>query len=374
MFRPDNTLHIPQADPSKLFIRFLPQIIEAIQGVIHSKQYILGRAVEDFESALAAYLGSGPCVGVGSGTDAVYLALRAVGVKRGDEVITTSLTAAGTGQAILLCGAIPRFADVDYRTRCLSAGAVEAAITPRTVAIVPVHLYGQPANMPDLLKIANNYGLAVVEDCAQALGAHIHGRKVGTFGQAAAFSFYPTKNLGALGDGGAVACNVPALANRVRALRSYGWKNGVRESCLVAGNSRLDAVQASVLSVLLPYLDENNQKRASLARRYINSLSLPGLDLPEYVDGATYHQFVVACSKREELRLFLAECGIGAELHYSPPLHKQPVFAQYGNDALPVTEKLSERVLSLPIQPEVTERHLDYITAAVTEWARSLQK
>lgn len=374
MFRPDKTLLIPQADPSRRFIRFLPQINEAIQRVIQSKQYILGPAVENFESSLAAYLGVGHCVGVGSGTDAVYLALRAAGVKHGDEVITSSLTAAGTGQAILLCGAVPRFADVDYRTRCLSPRAVENAITPRTAAIVPVHLYGQPADMPVLLEIARKHGLAVVEDCAQALGAHINGRRVGTFGQAAAFSFYPTKNLGALGDGGAVVCNDSALAARIRALRSYGWENGVRVSCMVAGNSRLDAIQAAVLSALLPYLDENNRERARLTQQYVSRLSSLDLHLPEYSDGAIYHQFVLACRNREELRLHLAERGIGTEIHYDPPLHRQPVFARYVHDALPVTEKLSEHILSLPIQPEVTEPHLDYIIAAVTEWTDSLQK
>ncbi|MCL2458461.1 MAG: DegT/DnrJ/EryC1/StrS family aminotransferase [Desulfobulbus sp.] len=359
---------IPQADPARRFARFLPAIHEAIASCLGSGRYILGPAVERFENDFAEYLGASHCVGVASGTDALLLALQAVGIGPGDEVITVALTAAGTAQAILLCGAQPCFVDVDPLTRCMDPKAAVAAITTRTAAILPVHLYGQPADMSALVEIAKRYGLALIEDCAQAHGAHIAGRKLGTFGQAAAFSLYPTKNLGAPGDAGAVICSDPATATRLRALRSYGWEDGSRISSLTAGNSRLDALHATVLSVLLPHLDEHNQERRHLARAYFSALQDLPFGLPPDDEGAVYHQFALTCEKQEQLRLHLSARGISTAIHYTPPLHLQPAFMGKEQDALPVTESLARTLLSLPIQPEVAWPHLDYIIKSITTW------
>ena len=263
---------IPQAAPSLRIARFRSEVDAAIARVIDAGEYILGTAVEDFERSFAAYLGVKHVVGVGNGTDAITLALKASGVGRGAEVIAPALTAAGTAQGILATGAVVRFADVDDQTRCLDPDAVAAAITGNTVAIVAVHLFGQPCNIQGLRRVTERYGLLLLEDAAQAHGATIAGRKIGSLGSAAAFSFYPTKPLGAIGDGGAVATNDGVIAARVRALRLYGWEAPDRVSHVVAGNSRLDSIQASVLLALLPKLDAGNSERTSVAFEYGRAL------------------------------------------------------------------------------------------------------
>jgi len=357
---------IPQAAPGLRFARYRTEIDEAIARVIAGGHYILGPAVETFETAFSAWLGIEHCIGVSSGTDALSLALRALGVGPGDEVITTSLTAAGTGLAILHCGAEPVFVDVHPTTRCIDPLAVEAAIGPRTAAILPVHLFGQAANMPALMEIAARHGLAVVEDCAQAHGTTIDGRKVGTFGNAAAFSFYPTKNLGAIGDGGAIVTNDPALAAKVRALRCYGWQDAERISASAGFNARLDELQAAVLLVLLPHVEEGNRERRTLAAEYRRNLDSCGAGLPDDDAGAVYHQFAVACEQREALaRYLLTQESIHTTVHFFPALHEQPVFLRAGQARLPVTEKLSRQLLSLPIQPEVAAPCISRLTDAV---------
>jgi dTDP-4-amino-4,6-dideoxygalactose transaminase len=356
----------PQASPPRRVARFRSEIDAAILRVVDLGHYILGPEVESFEAAFAAYLGISHCVGVGSGTDAIALALKALGVKPGDEVITVALTAAGTAQAILQCGATPVFVDVDPLTRCIDINAFAAAITARTTAVVPVHLFGQPADMAPLTRIAEKAGLAVVEDCAQAHGAMIGGRRVGAFGHAGAFSFYPSKNLGGIGDGGAIVCPDAALAARMRSLRVYGWDDGNRISRCAAGNSRLDEIQAAILSVLLPHLDAGNTERRALAEEYRRRFSGLPLGLPVDDPGAVYHQYAVTCADRDALRRHLLdEAGIQTAIHYTPALHQQPAFMTARALRLPETEALAASLVSLPIQPEIAGAAVDRIAEAV---------
>lgn len=359
---------IPQADPARRFARFRSEIDAAIDRVVSGSHYILGPAIEEFEASFAAYAGVGHCIGVASGTDALALALRSLDIGPGDEVITVALTFCGTAQAILHCGATPRFVDVDPATRCIDPGAVEAAITPETAAIMPVHLFGQPADMPRLMEIANRHGLAVVEDCAQAHGASIAGRKLGSFGHASAFSFYPTKNLGCIGDGGAVVTDDAALAAKLRSLRHYGWQGDDRISSTLGFNSRLDELQAAILSVLLGHLDEANAERRRLAAEYYRSLGGLVLGMPPDDSGAVYHQFAIACERRDDLsRRLLQEAGIATAVHYHPPLHLHPAFKASVAGALPHTESLAARLLSLPIQPEVASDKIQAISEAIAK-------
>lgn len=345
---------IPQAAPPRRIARFRREVAAAITGVLDGPGYILGAAVAAFEREFAAHAGRAHGVGVASGTDAIALALRALGVGRGDEVILPALTFSGTAQAVLHCGAVPRFADVDPVTRCLDPGAAVARVTPRTAAIVPVHLFGHPADMPALMALAERHGLAVVEDCAQSHGASLGGRALGTFGHAAAYSFYPTKNLGCAGDGGAVLTDDPDLAARLRSLRNYGFEGGERISRALGFNSRLDEVQAAILSALLPHLAAGNGERRAIAVRYRDLLP-PGIGLPPDDPGCVYHQFAVTHPDRDGLMRHLARRGVGTAIHYAPPLHQHPAFAGSADtDApLPVTDALAASLLSLPIQPEV---------------------
>jgi dTDP-3-amino-3,4,6-trideoxy-alpha-D-glucose transaminase len=345
--------------------RYRAEIDAAIASVIGNGRYILGPAVEAFEDAFASYLGIAHCIGVNSGTDALALSLRALGIGTGSEVITTALTASGTAQAILHCGARPYFVDIDPLTGCIDPHAVANAINTKTAAIVPVHLFGQPASMRKLVGVAEAHGLAVVEDCAQAHGATIEGRKVGTFGHAAAFSFYPTKNLGGIGDGGAIVTNDASLAAKLKALRCYGWHDDSRISGSLGFNSRLDEVQAAVLTVLLRHLDEGNRERREVAAKF-RGLEETGISLPFDDPGCVYHQFAITCHDRGALRKYLHEsAGIETSIHYCPALHQQPAFQTGATFHLPQTERLSRQLLSLPIQPEVAGPNLAYIIEAL---------
>lgn len=367
---------IEASSPRLRFARFSAAVQEAVRIVLAGDRFILGREVDRFEAAFAAYLGVDHCVGVNSGTDALVLALKALGIGAGDEVVTASMTASATGVAILLTGARPRFVDVDVETRCLDLDLIEAALTPHTVAVLPVHLHGYPVPMPRLMEIARRHRLAVIEDCAQAHGARIDGRPVGSFGDIAAFSFYPTKNLGCPGDGGVVATNDPALARRTRGLRSYGWFDERRISTEVGHNSRLDEIQAAVLNVLLPHLDEGNQERTALAGRYRVLLHGADIGLPAANGGAVHHQFAISVPRRDAVRAALRErAGIETGIHYPVPLHLQPLFADCAATSLPVTEHLAQSMMSLPIQPEVVGDNLEYIARSVrkgvAEWTAS---
>ena len=359
---------IPQAAPGLRFARYRQSVKEAIDRVLDGSSFILGPQLEAFEQAFASFIGVKHCVGVNSGTDAISLALRALGIGPGDEVITSALTAAGTAHGILQTGASLRFSDIDPQTRCLDPRAVAASITTRTAAIVPVHLHGYPADIVEFAAIADRHGLVIMEDCAQAHGTYVQGRKAGTFGAAAAFSFYPTKNLGAVGDGGAVITNDDSVAARLRSLRCYGWTGQDRISSELAFNSRLDELQASILLSLLAHLEAGNDERRTIARQYREGLANTKAKLPPHSEGCVYHQFAIACDNRDELARFLREeCAIDTALHYWPPLHHQPAFANIGIADLPITDMISAQILSLPIQPEVAQGRTERIIAALVK-------
>jgi dTDP-4-amino-4,6-dideoxygalactose transaminase len=362
---------IPQAAPHLRIARFRSEIDSAIASVVGNSSYILGPAVTVFEDAFAAYTGAGYCVGVNSGTDALALCLRALGIGAGDEVITTALTASATALAILQCGAKPHFVDVSPVSRCIDPAAIAAAVNARTAAIMPVHLFGHPADMPAIMKLAERQALAVIEDCAHAHGATLAGRHVGTFGTAGAFSFYPTKNLGALGDAGAIITGDAALNDRLRRMRNYGFEGSRYVSAGLGFNSRLDTLQAAVLLALLPYLDDNNRERRTIAAGYEKRLSTVNIDLPAAAPGAVYHQFAIACAQRDALADGLRAAGIQTAIHYAPALHQHPAFAESPRGLLAVTEALAKRLLSLPIQPEVAADHVDPIASAILHIIKS---
>jgi dTDP-4-amino-4,6-dideoxygalactose transaminase len=304
---------------------------------------------------------------VGNGTSAIQLALQGLGIGPGDEVVTVSHTATFTALGIAATGATPVFVDVDERSQTMSPEAMRQAITQRTRAIVPVHLYGRPADLSALDAIAAPLGLPIVEDAAQAHGASIAGRKVGTFGAAGCFSFYPSKNLGALGDAGAIVTNDDALAGRLRQLRNGGQSDRYTHS-LVGVNSRLDELQAAILRALLPELDSFNEKRRAIAERYFGALSsIPGLELPERdrpEHSSVWHLFVVRHQERDRLRETLLEFGVEAQIHYRTPSHLQPAFSA-SRHHLPVTERLAREVLSLPNGPELDDPQVDAVVDAV---------
>ncbi|HKB40142.1 MAG TPA: DegT/DnrJ/EryC1/StrS family aminotransferase, partial [Gemmataceae bacterium] len=326
------------ADPGAGYLAHKGAIDAAVRRVLESGWYILGQEAAAFEAEFARYLGVRHAVGVGSGTDALHLALRACGVGPGDAVITASHTAVATVAAIELAGAAPVLVDIDPRSFTLDPNRLEQAVAEhggrgrassagRLKAVIPVHLYGHPADMPAVMDIARRHDLIVIEDCAQAHGAAVERRKVGTWGHLAAFSFYPTKNLGALGDGGAVVTNDPQTAERARLLREYGWRERYKSE--VAGmNTRLDELQAAVLRVKLRHLDRENARRRELARTYDAALSATPLVLPRPrgdVDHV-YHLYVVRSQQRDELRASLKADGIGTSIHYPTPVHLQPAY------------------------------------------------
>jgi dTDP-4-amino-4,6-dideoxygalactose transaminase len=356
---------IPQADPSRRFQRLDSEVQGAIRRVFESGQFILGGEVSAFEDEFASYLGVGHAVGVSSGTQAITLALQSLGIGAGDEVLTTSLTSAATALGIEAAGARVVFVDVERTSRCIDPAAIEAAIGPATAAIVPVHLHGFPAAMHDIMRIATRHGLAVVEDCAQSHGASIGGRRTGSFGHAAAFSFYPTKPLGAAGDGGAVVTGDPAVAERIRRLGNCGFDNARR--CVEPGvNGRLDELQAAILRVQLPTLDAENGRRRALAARYRALLDDERVELPARGDGEIYHQFCVALDRRDAIRRHLSTAHrIQTAVHYSPPVHQHPHFGR--SQSLPVTEDLAARLLSLPIQSDVVAGRSERIASALLE-------
>jgi dTDP-4-amino-4,6-dideoxygalactose transaminase len=365
---------IPVADPGAETAALRSSIQEAIERVVASGTYILGHETAAFEGEWAAYLGLSHCVGTASGTDAIALALRAVGVERDDEVVTVSHTAVATVAAIELIGAIPVFVDIDPVTRCMDPDLIAGAVTAKTKAILPVHLYGQPAPMESILAIAESYGLAVVEDCAQAHGAAIAGRKVGTFGQAAAFSFYPTKNLGALGDGGAVVTADGAVAQRVRELREYGWRERY-VSHVPGGNSRLDELQAAVLRVKLPQLDQRNARRRSIADRYRQSIVGADLVPPVRMPSISHamHLFVIESEDRPAFEASCHRRGIRTARHYPMPIHRQPAYAGRirGGERLPMTEQMADRIVTLPCFPDEREDHILRVCEQLRAWTDS---
>jgi dTDP-4-amino-4,6-dideoxygalactose transaminase len=372
---------IPQSSPKAGYLAHRKEIDAAIRRVLDSGWYILGPEVAGFEREFAAYLGASYALGVASGTDALQLALRAVGVGPGDAVLTVSHTATATVAAIELIGALPIFVDIEPRFFTMEPNALEETLRerdrtlqPRPKAVVPVHLYGHPCDMTAIMEIADRYDLRVVEDCAQSHGARWRGRMTGTWGHAAAFSFYPTKNLGALGDGGAVITNDSAVAERIRMLREYGWRERYI-SAIPGDNSRLDEIQAAILRAKLPYLDRDNARRIQIAREYDDALhDLSDLMLPQTNTEAehVFHQYVVRTRKRDALQTYLRERGIGTLIHYPVPIHKQPAYARYtGEKPLTDTDAAADAVLSLPLYPELTDAAVSTITQTIQTWAAS---
>jgi len=366
---------IPQTNPKANYLAHKETIDAAIARVLESGWYILGSEVAAFEREFAAYLGVKQAVGVASGTDALSLALRACGVGPGDFVLTVSHTAVATVAAIGLCGATPVFVDIDQDGYTMDPDRLEDSIKRfhggRLKAVVPVHLYGHPVDMRAIAEVARRYDLRVIEDCAQSHGATFRGKQTGTLGHIAAFSFYPTKNLGALGDGGLVATDSPELAEKVRLFREYGWKERY-VSAVEGQNSRLDELQAAVLRVKLPHLDTENESRRRIAAIYQSVLAGVGPVLPKTGSDVAhvFHQFVIRTPRRDELKAYLKERGIGTLIHYPVPVHRQPAYARRsrGGEHLPNTEKIAGQILSLPMFPELREEHALTVARKIREW------
>jgi dTDP-4-amino-4,6-dideoxygalactose transaminase len=364
------------ADPKASYLAHKDEIDEAIHRVLDSGWYILGQEVTGFEKEFAAYIGVGNAIGVASGTDALELALRSCGIGPGDGVITVSHTAVATVAAVELAGAIPILVDIDPCTYTMDPNRLEDTIKQqgagRLKAIIPVHLYGHPADMAAIMDIAGRHGLSVIEDCAQSHGAAIGDRKTGTWGHLSAFSFYPTKNLGALGDGGAVVTNDPALAERLRQLREYGFRERY-VSHLSGMNTRLDELQAAILRVKLQYLRTENARRLQIARIYGASLSGTTLVLPQLhakVDHV-FHLYVVRSTHRDGLKAFLKENSVGTSIHYPVPVHLQPAYharAVIGRGGLEHTEQVCREILSLPMYPQITDEQVQRISHLIARW------
>ena len=357
-------------DLKAAYLELQPEIDASIKRVLDSGWYILGEEVDAFEQEYAAYCEAKHCVGVANGLDALHLALLALGVGAGDEVIVPSNTYIATWLAVSQCGATPIPVEPDAATYNIDPARIEAAITPRTKVILPVHLYGQPADLDPSLAIARKHGLKVLEDGAQAHGARYKGKRLGAHGDAVAWSFYPGKNLGAMGDGGAVTTNDPQIADRIRVLRNYGSR--VKYVNEVQGyNSRLDPLQAAILRVKLAKLGEWNARRTAIAQRYQQGLVGCGLILPHVPDWAepVWHLYVVQHPQRDVLQKELADNGVGTLIHYPMPPHLQQAYAQAGwaQSVLPLAERMADQVLSLPIGPHATTAQVDEVIRAVSD-------
>jgi dTDP-4-amino-4,6-dideoxygalactose transaminase len=374
------TQMVPQCSPKAAYSVCKTQIDAAINAVLESGRYILGRQVQAFEEEFAAYTGAACGVGVASGTDALEIALRACGVGPGDLVFTVSHTAVATVAAITRCGATPVFVDIDPATFTMDPDRLEQAVSTaeagflpaaRPKAVIPVHLYGHPADMTSIMDIADRHELSVIEDCAQAHGAELGSHKVGTFGHLAAFSFYPTKNLGALGDAGIVVTGDKNRYDKLLALRQYGWRQRYISSS-EGVNSRLDELQAAVLRVKLRYLDTDNARRRQIAAVYGRAIRNSDIIPPQEVSKAlhVYHQYVVKSSQRDLLAIHLQEYGVSTAVHYPLPVHLQPAYRHIrtAKDWLPVTEKIYTQILSLPMYPQMTEPQIQQVVRALTAW------
>jgi dTDP-4-amino-4,6-dideoxygalactose transaminase len=369
---------VPQAAPGAMYAARRDEIDEATRRVFERGSYILGAEVEAFEAEFASYIGARHAVGVANGTDALELALRALEVGRGQAVFTVAHTAVATVCAIERAGAVPVLVDVDEETFTMDPEKLAAAVRGfhsrrdlRPAAIVVVHLYGQMADMPAILAVSRAAGLKVVEDCAQAHGARLAGRIAGTWADAAAFSFYPTKNLGAFGDAGLVATNDERTASVVRQLRQYGWSEN-RVSLLAGLNSRLDELQAAILRVGLRHLDADNLRRGAIARIY-DGLQTHGPITPKLLDGAhhVYHQYVIRISERDRLRSELAAQNIGTAIHYPRAVHQQPAYRRLADATtdLKGTENVVSQIVSLPMFPALSDEAAMRVFEAIKDWA-----
>lgn len=363
---------IPVIDLKAQYRNLRSDIDAAVHAVLENADFILGAAVQKLERDVAALCRTSHAIGVASGTDALCLALHALGVGPRDEVITTPFTFIGTASPIVRCGARPVFVDIDPHTLNLDVELLRPAIGPRTKAILPVHLFGLPANMDAILRIARESGLFVIEDCAQAIGATYCGQAAGSLGHLGCLSFFPTKNLGGAGDGGMVVTNDAALADKVDMLRRQGCKRKYfAESS--GYNSRLDTLQAAVLSVKLPHLAAWNQRRRELARVYDDLLADVPVVKPASDPGHVYHQYTIRTPRRDALAAHLHAKGVGTMVYYPTALHCQPAFVEFGYAAgsLPISERAAAEVLSLPMFPELTDSQVEQVVSAIKDFFRS---
>jgi dTDP-4-amino-4,6-dideoxygalactose transaminase len=341
---------------------------KAINRVVESGQFIMGPDVKAFEAEVAQYLGVKHAIGVNSGTDALFIGLRALGIGPGDEVITTPFTFFATAEAISHVGATPVFVDIDKRTFNIAPGLIEEKITGRTKAILPVHLFGRPVEMSEIMELAERHNLKVVEDCAQSFGARYEGRQTGTFGDVGAYSFFPSKNLGAYGDGGLIATDDDALADAASMLRTHGAKRKYHNE-LVGYNSRLDTIQAAVLRVKLPHIDAWNEGRRRVAALYGELLGdVPGVTVSEVSEGHVFHQYTIRVvgRDRDEVQVGLKEAGISTMVYYPVPVHQMPLYREL-NYHLPLAEKAAGEVLSLPIWPDMEETTQQRVVKAIKQ-------
>lgn len=355
---------IPCINPKASYLSYKDEIDKAIKRVLESGWYILDKEVASFEKEFASFIGTKYAIGVASGTDAITLALKSLDIGIGDEVITTSFTATATISAIELTGAKAIFVNIEEDFFTIDTSKIQDTITEKTKAIVAVHIYGQPCNLDGILDIAKNNDLHVVEDCAQAHGAKYKGKMVGSMGDVSCFSFFPTKNLGAIGDGGAVLVNSSKLDEKLRMLRQYGWDE-VRNSQFQGYNSRLDELQAAILRVKLKYLKDDIEKRNHIAKMYYENLKDTDFILPKVRNECyhAYHLFVIRSDNRDELVRFLKECGIVAIVHYDKAVHQENAYKE--NDTFPISEKCVKHIVSLPMYPELKDNDVKYIISSL---------
>ena len=345
------------------------EIFSALDRSYNESQFILGKDLIEFETEYAAFNKTAYCIGTANGLDSLHLSLKSIGIQKGDEVLVSAHTYVATFLAIIFCGATPIPIDADQNTMNIDVNKIESFITSKTKAIIPVHLYGQPCNMESIMQIANKKNLFVIEDNAQSQGATFNGQLTGTFGIANATSFYPGKNIGALGDGGAITTNDKTINERLRKLRNYGSSEKYIHE-IIGYNSRLDSIQASILKIKLKYLNKWNQERASIAAKYHSYLSkVDGIELPIIHEKANsvYHQFVIRNSDRDNLKLELEKLGVQTLIHYPIPVHLQQAFnfLNYTTGDFPITEKISKECLSLPIYPGLRDNQIEYISEAI---------
>lgn len=362
-------MNIPLVDPSKQYRELKPQIDRAVNRVLRKGNFILGDEVDEFERDFARYCGTKYCIGVSSGSSALLIALQSLGVGQGDEVITTPNTFIATVFPIIFLGAKPIFVDIDPKTYQIDISRLEKAMTPKTKVIVPVHLFGIPAPMDGIMRIARRCGIYVVEDACQAHGSSLNGRKCGSFGDVAAFSFYPGKNLGAAGDGGALITNNKELADKIRAMRNVGQSEKYKHD-IFGYNSRLDTIHAVILSLKLKKLNRWNAKRRNIARLYNKFLKDLPIILPpklkkNYVEN--YHLYVIRLPERNNLLAFLKEKGVHCGIHYPIPVHLQKSLKQlnYKKGDFPIAEKYADEILSLPMHPHLTLKEIEYICSLI---------
>ncbi|KKP89569.1 MAG: dTDP-6-deoxy-D-xylo-hex-3-ulose aminase [Parcubacteria group bacterium GW2011_GWC1_36_108] len=358
-------------DLHKINERYRNEIDAAIKSILDSGWYLLGKETEKFEKEFASFCGVKYAIGVANGLDALIISLKALGIEEGDEIIVPSNTYIATILAISANGATPILVEPDIDNYNIEPKNIEAAITSKTKAIMPVHLYGQACEMDPIMSIAKKYNLMVVEDCAQSHGAIYENQCVGSFGNCAGFSFYPGKNLGAMGDGGMITTNDEEIANKIRAIRNYG--SFVKYENLYKGmNSRLDEIQAAILSVKLGYLQEDNEKRRKIANYYLENIKNPVIILPKISNdnekSHVWHLFVIRCEKRDELKKYLLDNDIETSIHYPIPPHKQNAYMEWKDLVLPISEKIHNEVLSLPVSPVMTKEEIERVVKIINEY------